>query len=194
MMTTQWTKPNSTPWAVHQEYTLSHVYVILCSISWIRILPTDIFKGSCILVPCSVQYKTLFPIIAELQNHRGPLVDPNTWEPYPMGAVGNFYLKDAFFPGCPGDSLLFHASELAELVGKGYHIPTYQEKAAESTGSSKTHQSPYPKENSQKPPCKDEESSKASSRTSGTSSPWVPDSTNTSKPLHKLKLSPTSKE
>ena len=44
----------------------------------------------------------------------------------------------------------------------------------ESTGGSKTHQSPCPKEHSQKPPRKDEELSKPSSRTSGTSLPRAP--------------------
>ena len=148
------------------------------------------FKGNRILVHRGMQYKFLFPIIAELCNHRGPLMDPNTGEPYPMEVAGNFCLKDAFFPSCPGDSVLFHTSELAELAEQGYCIPTYQE----STGSSKTHQSSHPKENSQKPPRKDEESSKHSSRILGTSLPQFPDSTSTSTPLLKSKLSPTSKE
>ena len=152
------------------------------------------FKGSCLLVPCSTQYKTLFPIIDEsLHTHHWPLMDLNTGKPYLMEAVGNFCLEDAFLPGCPGDHLMFCTSELTELAGQGYHIPTYQEKTTESIGSSKTHQSPHPKENSQKPPCKDEESSKPSSRTSGTSSPWVLDYTSTSKTSNKSKLSPPSK-
>ena len=125
------------------------------------------FKGSRLLVPCGAQYKTLFPIIAELCNHHRPHVDPNTGEPYPMEAVGNFCLEDAFFPGCPGDSLVFRNSELAELMGQGYHIPTYREKAAESTGSTKTHQYPCSKENSQMPPRKNKESSKPGSKTLG---------------------------
>ena len=105
----------------------------------------QMFKGSHLLVPHGTQYKTLFPIIAELHNHRGPLMDPNTGEPYPMEVAGNFCLKDMFFPGCPGDSLMFHNSKLAKLAGQGYCIPTYREKAVESTGSTKTHQSPYSK-------------------------------------------------
>ena len=123
-----------------------------------------------------------------------PLMDLNTGEPYLMGVAGNLCLEDAFFPSCPGDSLVFHISELAKLAEQGYCIPTYWEKAAESTGSSKTQQSTSPKENSQKPPHKDEESSKHSSRILETSLPRIPNSTSTSNPLHKSKLSPTSKE
>ena len=135
-----------------------------------------------------VQYKTLFPIIAEPCIHHGSLIDLNSGEAYPMKVVGNFCLEDSFFPGCPGDSLMFHDNELAE---QGLCVPTYKEGAAEST---KFHQSPCSKENSQKPPCKDKESSKHNSLASGMSLPWVPNSTSTSKPMWKSKLSLTSKE
>ena len=126
-------------------------------------------------------------IIAEWHNHCGPLMDLNTGEPYPMEVAGNFCLEDTFFPGCPRDSLVFHNSELTELVRQGYHIPTYWEKAAGPTSSTKMHQSP-------KPPQREEEHSKPSGKTSGTSSPQIPDSTSTSKPSHKSKHSPTAKE
>ena len=41
MMMTQWKKPTSTPWAIHQECALRPVCVILCSISWMQIPTTD---------------------------------------------------------------------------------------------------------------------------------------------------------
>ena len=41
LMIMQWTKPTSTLQAVHQECTLRHTCVILYSISWIQIPPTD---------------------------------------------------------------------------------------------------------------------------------------------------------
>ena len=96
-------------------------------------------------------------------------------------------------PSCLGDSLIFCDNKLAKLAGQGYHIPTYWEKATVSTGSSKTHQSLRSKENSQKPPHRDKESSKPGSKTLGTSSPWIPDSTSTIKASCKSKLSPPLK-
>ena len=175
-----------------------HTEACMC-FSLLHLMDTDPanrkkFKVSQLLVSHGMQYKTLFPIIVEPHNHCGPLMDLNTREPYPMEAVGNFCLEDAFFPGWPGDSLVFHNSELTKLVELGHCIPTYGEKAVESTGSTKTHQSPCSKENLQKPPCKDEESRKPSRKTSGTSSPWVPDSTSNGKSSHKSKQSPSSKE
>ena len=152
------------------------------------------FKGSCIIILCGVQHKTMFSIIAKPHNHHEPLIDPNTVETYPMEVVGNFCLEDTFFPDCLEDSLMFHVNELTELAEQGIYIPTYKTKAAESTGSSKTHQSPHPKEHLQKPPHKDKESSKPSSKTSGTSLPRVLNSTSTSKPSCRPKVSPPSKE
>ena len=113
--------------------------------------------------------------------------------PTPMEVAGNFCLKDAFFPGWPEDSLMFCDSELTEFVEQEHCIPTYREKATESTGSTKTHQSPCSKENLQKPPHKDKESGKSSRKTLGTSSPQVPDSTSTSKTMCKFKQSPPLK-
>ena len=158
-------------------------------------LPTE--PPYCLMYPTvyddNMKDKTLFPKIAEPCNHCWSLVDLNTGEPYPMEVVGNFCLKDSFFPGCLGDSLVFRNSELTEIVGQGYHIHTYQEKAVESTGSSKTHQSPHSKVNSQKPPRKDQESSKPGGKTLGTSSPQILNSTSTSKTSSKLKHSPPPK-
>ena len=151
------------------------------------------FKGSCLLVPHGMQYKNLFPIIAEPCNHCGLLIDLNTGQPYPIEVVGNFCLEGTFLPGSLGDSLLF-CDELTVLMEKGFHIPTYKAKTTESTGNSKTHQSPHSKEHWQKPPCKKEGSSKQSSKSSWISSPQVPNSMSTSKSSHKSKLSPPSKE
>ena len=74
------------------------------------------FKGSHLLVPHSAQYRTISPVIAESCNHCKPLVDPNMGEPYPMEAVGNFCLEDAFFPGCLADSLVFCNNDLTQLA------------------------------------------------------------------------------
>ena len=152
------------------------------------------FKGSCLLVPHGTQYKTLFPVLAEPCNHHGPLVDPNTGKSYPMEAAGNFCLEDAFFQGCPGDSLIFHHNDLTKVVRLGFHIPAYREKAMGSTSSAKLHRSPHTKESMQKPPCKEEESSKPSGKTSRTCSPQIPNSMSSSKTSHKSKHSPTAKE
>ena len=72
------------------------------------------------------------------------------WRALSMEAEGNFCLNDAFFPGCPGDSLIFRNNDLAQLMRQGYHIPTCREKATGSTSSTKAHQSPHAKESMQK--------------------------------------------
>ena len=47
------------------------------------------YAGSHLILPCGVQYKEqLFPEILELQNHREPLTDSATKEPFPMELVG----------------------------------------------------------------------------------------------------------
>ena len=76
------------------------------------------FKGSHLLVPHGMQYKTRLPIIAEPHNHCRLLMDLKTGEPYPMEVVGNFCLKDAFFPSCLGDSFMFHAMILLSLQSR----------------------------------------------------------------------------
>ena len=75
------------------------------------------FEGSRLIVPHGTQYQSLFLEITTPCNHQGPLIDPNTWEPYPMTAVGDFCLKDIFFPGSPRDSLFFNSST-SQLTGR----------------------------------------------------------------------------
>ena len=80
------------------------------------------FEGSCLIVPIGPQYQNLFPEITVPCNHWELLIDPNTWEPYPMAAVGDFCLENIFFPGSPGDSLLFSEDDLARLKRKCFCI------------------------------------------------------------------------
>ena len=69
-----------------------------------------------------------------------------------MVVVGDFCLMDIFLPGCPGDSFVFHESELAKLKKKEYHISTYWEEAPKSTSTKgETYKSPHTKKNVQKP-------------------------------------------
>ena len=94
--------------------------------SLLHLMDTDLanrqkFKGTCLLIPHGMQYMTLHPIIAEPCNHHGSLVDLNTGEPYPMKVVGNFCLKEAFFPSCLGDSLMFCHDELTKLRSRDSH-------------------------------------------------------------------------
>ena len=82
------------------------------------------YEGSC---SQSTQYRTLFPEIITPHNHWGPLIDPNTGEPYPMATAGDFCLKDPLFPGSPGDRLLFKEDDLDRLKRKGFCVSTYRE-------------------------------------------------------------------
>ena len=113
------------------------------------------FKGAHMLVPHGTQYKMLFPVMAKLHNHCSLLMDPKTGEPYPlpMENVGNFSLKDDIFPGPPGDSLLFHNSEIGDLVRQGFHVPAHREETPEASNSMK-HKSPHVKEAPRSPPIK----------------------------------------
>ena len=89
------------------------------------------FEGSHLKVPLVAQYQNLFPEIATPCNHWGPLIDPNTGEPYPMAVVRDFCIEDTFFPGSPGDSLLFNKDDLTKkkmvlhLNLQGGETPTY---------------------------------------------------------------------
>ena len=153
------------------------------------------FEGSHLIIPCSMQYRSLFSQITELCNHQGPLIDANRGEPYPMVVVGNFCLVDIFFIGFPGDSFIFNESDLDKLKKKGFHISTYWEEVTKPASSKEmTHKSPNPKENVQKPSCKVEEPHKTKNKGSATSSTWAPDSTSVSKSSHKMKHSPQAKE
>ena len=153
------------------------------------------YEGSCLIVPCGTQYRTLFPEIITPHNHRGLLIDPNTGEPYPMATAEDFCLKHPFFPGSPGDSLLFKQDDLNRLKRKGFCIATYREKKPQPTISKEDkHQSHHIKENV---PCsshKEEESCKTSGRNSWALSLRVPDSTSSKKSSHWGKHSPLAKE
>ena len=73
------------------------------------------YEDSCLIIPHSKQYRTLFPEIVVPHNHQGLLIDPNTGEPYPMATAGDFCLIDPLFPGSPGDTLLFKKDDLNRL-------------------------------------------------------------------------------
>ena len=66
-----------------------------------------------LILPHGAQYNDwLFLAILELQNHRGPLIDPAMGKPYPMEVVGDFRAMDPIFKGCYGDSLLYTDADL----------------------------------------------------------------------------------
>ena len=71
--------------------------------------------GSCLVIPRGVQYDHLLPEIVIPYNHRTPLVDLSTGEPFPLVPVGDFQLEDNIFPRTPGDSLLYTSEELTKL-------------------------------------------------------------------------------
>ena len=75
----------------------------------------------------AAQYWNLFPEITTPHHHQGPLIDPNTREPYVMVMVGDFWLEDTFFPGSPRDSLLINEDDLARLKRRVLHISIYRE-------------------------------------------------------------------
>ena len=89
------------------------------------------FEGSCLIIPYCVQYRTLFLEIVALCNHRGPLIDPDMNDPFPLFTVGDFCLKDKIFPGTYGDSLLFMKSDLTKLKKKDICVPPYKEEKTE---------------------------------------------------------------
>ena len=156
-----------------------HTHVCMCC-SLLQLMDKDpdnqrTYEGSRLIVPHGAQYQTLFPEIVTPHNHWGPLIDPNTGEPSPMAAAGDFCLEDPFFPGSPGDSLLFKEDDLARLKRKGFRVSTYREEKPQPTiPKEDKHQSSCSKENVLSSFCKEEESHKTSSRTSGASSPWAP--------------------
>ena len=72
------------------------------------------YVWSCLILPHEVQYNDqLYPTILEPQNHRSPLIDPTTGEPYPLQVVGDFRAVDPIFKGCYRDSLLYSDADLA---------------------------------------------------------------------------------
>ena len=59
------------------------------------------------------QYKEqLFPKMLEPWNHRAPLTDPVTKEPFPIELVGDFRSTDPIFKGCYGNSFLYSDMDL----------------------------------------------------------------------------------
>ena len=153
------------------------------------------YEGSGLIVPHGAQYSTLFPEIIMPCNHQGPLIDPNTGEPYPMATVGDFCLMDSLFPGSPGDSLLFKDDHLDRLKRKGFRVSTYREEKPQPTVPKEDkHQSPCIKERVPSSSHKEEESCKTSSRNSEAWSPLAPDSKSSKKSTHWGKCSPLAKE
>ena len=142
------------------------------------------YKGGCLIISHSTQYRTLFPEIVAPCNQWGLLIDHNTGEPYPMTATGDFCLMDPIFPGSPGDSLLFKEDNLTQLKRKGFHVPTYREEKPQPTVQKEDkHKSSWTKENWPSSSYREEELCKTSSRNSRASSPWAPDSTSSKKHL-----------
>ena len=85
------------------------------------------YAGSHLILPCGAQYNDrLFPTIFKLQNHRGPLIDSATREPYPMEMVGDFQEVNPIFKGCYGDLLLYSDADLRWLRWWEIHLPTFQ--------------------------------------------------------------------
>ena len=119
------------------------------------------YEGSRLIIPHSAQYRTLFPEILMPCNHWGPLIDPNTGEPYPMATTRDFCLIDPLFLGSPGDSLLFKEDDLNRLKSKGFCISTYREEKPQPTVcKEEKHKSPHAKENMLSSSHKEEESCK----------------------------------
>ena len=122
IMLVQRTRPTSTQWPVLQDvHTCLHVPLPTAAHGqgsqkqkniW-RKLPDS---------PRGAQYWSLFPEITTPCNYWGLLIDPSTGESYPMAVVGDFCLKDIFFPGSPRDSLLFNKDDLTRLK-RNPHLP-----------------------------------------------------------------------
>ena len=71
------------------------------------------YGRSHLILPHGAQYKErLFPEILEPQNHRAPLTDPVTKEPFPMELVGDFRSTDPIFKGCYGNLFLYFDVDL----------------------------------------------------------------------------------
>ena len=84
------------------------------------------YAGSHLILPHWAQYKErLFPEILEPQNHREPLTDSATKEPFPMELVGDFSSMDPIFKGCYGNSFLYSVMDLGKLRWHGIHLPLY---------------------------------------------------------------------
>ena len=127
-MLTSRTRTTSTPWpAPPGLHTHGCICCTLLQHADLMEAHRQKYNGSHLIVPCSAQYKTLFPEITMLCNHWGLLINHSSRKPYPMVFIGDFSLVDKIFPGSPMDSLLFNGEELARLKIKGYQVSTFQE-------------------------------------------------------------------
>ena len=71
------------------------------------------YGGNHLILPNGAQYKEqLFPEILEVWNHRVPLIDPITQEPFPMKLVGDSRSMDPIFKGYYGYSFLYSDVDL----------------------------------------------------------------------------------
>ena len=140
------------------------------------------YNGSCLIVPHGTQYKTLFPEITMLHNHRGPLINQSSGKPYPIVPVGDFSLVDKMFPCSPADSLLFNGEELARLKRKGYQISTFlEEKLHPSSPKRKEQLSSHSSGDMLGSSSRKVEPPKTSSKSPGASSPRAPPNSTSSK-------------
>ena len=157
------------------------------------------YIGSHLILPRGVQYNDrVYPTILELQNHRGPLIDPTTGEPCPMGVVGDFRAADPIFKGCYGDSLLYSKDDLALLRWQKIYLPMFQGEIPMPPAPSYrqvrepavTKRSPHrvaaPDTSEESPKAKHSSSKSGPPRgsrcSSNTSTPKCPDSMSTKKP------------
>ena len=60
------------------------------------------YHGSHLVIPQGAQYSHLLPEITMPHNHRAPLIDLHSGEPFPMVQVGAFSWWTRFLQGCPG--------------------------------------------------------------------------------------------
>ena len=155
------------------------------------------YRGSCLIVPCRVQYKDrLFPSIVEPWNHRGPLIDPVTGETCPMEVVGDFRATDPIFKGSYGDSFLYSDNDLVQKVYLPIFqeeipvppVPSYQQSREPVAAKQSPHRNAAPNTAAGSPKTR-RSSSKAgapqgSGQSSKTSTPKCPDSTLAKTPPH----------
>ena len=128
------TRTSSTQQPVLQGCTHIPPCAAPCFSTWIRIQSTGrTYEGSCLIIPCIAQYRSLFPEIITPCNHQRQLIDHNSGEPYHIATAADFCLMDPLFPSSPGDSLLFKEDDLVRLKRKGYYISTYMEEKPQPT-------------------------------------------------------------
>ena len=116
-----------TPATVLQGHACIIVYAAPPDSSAMIIPEHTNYARSRLILPRGVQYNDqLFLAILGLQNHHGPLIDPNMGEPYLMEMVGDFKATDLIFKGCYGDSLLYSDADLCQLRWQKIHLPVFQ--------------------------------------------------------------------